>query len=129
MRTTSERYIDATDEATVKLAKAFGVTKKFVYMALTYRVDTEKARRVRHTAVKEYGAVPMRHCPECETLFLMTENGRQIMRQTFDNGVELSVDRETGDAVMRDRRGDIVSSWEKLSFAKLAEVQLYAESL
>ena len=36
MRTTSPRYIDASREATAKLAKAFRVTDKFVYLCLTY---------------------------------------------------------------------------------------------
>lgn len=52
MRTTAERYIDASKEATEKLAKAFGCTDKFVYMALTYRKNGENARKIRHAAVK-----------------------------------------------------------------------------
>ncbi len=64
MRTAvTKRYIDATDETKAKLAKAFDVTPKFVYMALTYRQDSETARKIRYTAVAHYGAKPMRHSP------------------------------------------------------------------
>lgn len=52
MRTTAARYIDATEETTAKLAKTFQCTPKFVYLALTYRSDTEKARKIRFTAVE-----------------------------------------------------------------------------
>ena len=69
MRTAvTERYIDATEEVRAKLAKTFNVTPKFVYMCLTYRADSEKARKIRYTAVHVYKAKAMRHCPECETL-------------------------------------------------------------
>ncbi len=54
MRTTSPRYIDASREATAKLAKAFRVTDKFVYLCLTYRKNSETARKIRYTAVNEY---------------------------------------------------------------------------
>lgn len=45
MRTTAARYIDATEETTAKLAKTFQCTPKFVYLALTYRSDTEKPEK------------------------------------------------------------------------------------
>lgn len=45
MKTTAPRYIDASKEATLKLAKAFRVTEKFVYLCLTYRKNNETARK------------------------------------------------------------------------------------
>lgn len=72
MKTTAERYIDATEEASAKLAKAFKVTPKFVYMCLTYRCNSNTARKIRYAAVHVYGATSMRHCPECETMFQTT---------------------------------------------------------
>ncbi len=59
MKTTAERYIDATEEATAKLAKTFKVTPKFVYMCLTYRCNSATARKIRYTAVHVYGAIPV----------------------------------------------------------------------
>lgn len=129
MRTTAARYIDATEETTAKLAKTFQCTPKFVYLALTYRSDTEKARKVRYTAVKEYGAVPMCHYPECETLHDTTENGRQIMRQEFNNGATLRVDKRTGETWITNRRGETVVHKQCISFPQLSDIQVIAENM
>lgn len=129
MKTTSERYIDASKEATESLAKAFDCTAKFVYMCLTYRKNNDTARKIRHTAVKEYGAVPMCHYPECETMHNVTEDGRQLMVQNFDNGVRLEIDKQTGATVFYDRKGRVLETRQIDRFPELSEVQLYAESL
>lgn len=131
MKTTARRYIDATEEATAKLAKQFGVTEKFVYMCLTYRrgTDTEKGRKIRFTAVAHLGAKPMLHVPECETLHEVTEDGREIMRQGFDNGAVLRADKRSGEAWVTDRRGTVVARRERVSVPDLSELQLIAEKL
>lgn len=128
MRTTTN-YIKVSEEARAKLARVFKVEKKTVYLALTGRRDSEKARKIRFTAVNEYGGVPMVHCPECETLHNITEDGRQLMVQNFDNGVRLEIDKHTGAAVVYDRRGTVISRRQIVEFPELAELQLYAESL
>ncbi len=129
MRTTAPRYIDATEETTAKLARSFKCTPKFVYLALTYRSDTETARKIRYTAVEHYGATPMAHYPQCETMHDTTENGRQIMRQEFDNGVTLRVDKQTGEAWMTDRRGEVIDRRSIVKFTDLANVQVMAENM
>lgn len=129
MKTTAARYIDATEETMAKLAKTFQCTPKFVYLALTYRSDTEKARKIRFTAVSNYGATPMCHYPECETLHDTTEDGRQIMRQEFNNGATLRVDKRTGEAWIINRRGEIVVHKQCISFPQLSEIQVIAENI
>ena len=129
MRTTAERYIDATDEATAKLAKVFNVTQKMVYLALTYRQNSETARKIRYAAVHEYGATPMCHCPECETLHNVTKDGRKLMVQNFNNGVRLEIDKHTGAAVVYNRNGAVIGLRQIVKFPELADLQLYAESL
>lgn len=129
MRTTAERYIDATDEATAKLAKVFNVTQKMVYLALTYRQNSETARKIRYAAVHEYGATPMCHCPECETLHNVTKDGRKLMVQNFNNGIKLEIDKQTGVAVVYDRKGAVLCSRKIEKFPELSELQLYAENL
>ena len=129
MRTTAARYIDATEETTAKLAKSFKCTPKFVYLALTYRSDTATARKIRYIAVKEYGAKPMCHCPECETMHNVTEDDRQLMVQNFDNGVRLEIDKQTGAVVVYDRKGRVLETRQIEKIPQLTEIQLYAESL
>ena len=127
MKTTANRYINATPEATAKLAKAFSCTDKFVYMALTYRADTAKARKIRYAAVKEYGAIPMHHCPECETLFTTEIDGEQYMRQNFNNGAVLLWHKGTPEVTVRYRDNEELFQCE--SMPQFSEIQLYAESL
>lgn len=128
MRTT-ESYIKVSNEARAKLARLFKVEEKTVYLALTYRRDSEKARKIRYAAVHNYGGVAMCHCPECETLHEIREGERQLMVQNFDNGVKLEIDKQTGAAVMYDRRGAVVCRRHIEKFPELSELQLYAESL
>ena len=128
MRTTSS-YIKVSNEAQEKLARVFNVEKKTVYLALTYRRDSAKARKIRYTAVHEYGGVAMCHCPECETLHEIREGDRQLMVQNFNNGVKLEIDKQTGAAVVYDRRGAVVSTRQIEKFPELTDLQLYAESL
>lgn len=129
MRTTASRYIDATPEATAKLAKDFQCTEKFVYYALTYRRNSELAKKIRYTAVKEYGAKPMAHYPECETIHDTTEDGHRIMRQRFDNGATLRIDKQTGETWVINRRGETVKHKQCITIPQLTEIQLYADSL
>lgn len=128
MRTT-ESYIKVSNEARAKLARLFNVEKKTVYLALTYRRDSDKARKIRYAAVRNYGGVAMCHCPECETLHEIREGERQLMVQNFDNGIKLEIDKQTGAAVMYDRRGAVVCRRHIEKFPELSELQLYAESL
>lgn len=129
MRTTASRYIDATPEATAALAKDFQCTEKFVYYALTYRKNSDLAKKVRYSAVNNYGAKPMAHYPECATLHDTIEDGRQIMRQHFDNGTTLRIDKRTGETWVINRRGETVMHKQSVTISQLTEIQLYAESL
>ena len=129
MKSTKPRYIDATPEAMAKLARLFKCTEKFVYMALTYVQNTELAHKIRFTAVEHYGATPMAHYPECETWHEVTEDGRQIMRQVFDNGATLRVDKHTGEAWITNRRGEVVQRDTIKPIPELSKLQVLAENL
>jgi hypothetical protein len=127
--TTTTRYIDVTEEAKVRLTRVFGCTPTMVYLALTYRKDTELARKIRHTALRDHGGKPMCHCPECETLHNVTEDNRHLMVQNFDNGARLEIDKQTGAAVVYNRNGAVIGRRQIVKFPELAELQLFAESL
>lgn len=128
MRTT-ESYIKVSNEARAKLARLFKVEEKTVYLALTYRRNSDTARKIRFTAVHNFGGVAMCHCPECDTMHNVTEDGRQLMVQNFDNGVKLEIDKQSGAAVVYDRKGAVLSTRQIKEFTELSELQLYAESL
>ena len=86
-----------TDDVRRKIIKVFKVTGKTVYNALSYkggvRSNSDLAKRIRIMAL-ENGGVPCVTYPECETI----HDARGIMRQTFNNGCWLEVDKHTGDA-------------------------------
>lgn len=129
MKSTKPRYIDATPEAMAKLARLFKCTEKFVYMALTYVQNTELAHKIRFTAVEYYGATPMAHYPECETMHDTTEDGRQIMRQVFNNGMTLRVDKNSGEAWIANRKGEVVERRQIDKWKDLSKIQVIAENL
>lgn len=128
MRTTTS-YIKVSKEVRAKLARLFKVEEKTVYLALTYRRDSDMARKIRFTAVHNFGGVAMCHCPECETLHEIREGGRQLMVQNFDNGVKMEIDKHTGAAVVYNRKGAVLCTRQIKEFPELSELQLYAESL
>lgn len=128
MRTT-DSYIKVSNEARAKLARLFKVEEKTVYLALTYRRNSDTARRIRFTAVQNFGGVAMCHCPECETMHNVTEDGRELMVQNFDNGVKLEINKHTGAAEVYDRKGAVMMTRQIEKFPELSELQLFAESL
>lgn len=128
MRTT-EIYIKVNNEARAKLARLFKVEEKTVYLALTYRRNSDTARKIRFTAVQNFGGVAMCHCPECETMHNVTEDGRELMVQNFDNGVKLEINKHTGAAVVYDRSGAVIMTRQIEKFPELSILQLFAESL
>ena len=121
------RYIEIDKRSKERLIRAFGCSGKMVYDSLTYRKDTELARRIRYVAVKEYGGIPMRHCPECETMYRTELDGREYMRQEFRNGAVLLWLKGTPEVTVRYR--DNEERFECDSLVRLSELQLYAESL
>ncbi len=111
------------------MAKLFKCTETFVYMALTYRKNSDLARKVRYVAVRDYQGKPMHHCPECETLHNTTKDGRSVMVQNFDNGVQLIVDKGNGNVDLFNRKGEQINHWDNVDFPKLSEIQIEAEAM
>lgn len=127
MRTTNS-YIKVNEDAKIKLARVFDVEPKTVYLALTGRRNSDKARKIRYAAVKEYGGVPMLHCPACETLHETTEDGREVMRQEWPNGAVLVWYKGTPEVIVRHKGREVLHE-DCANMPRFTEIQLYAESL
>ena len=127
MRTTNS-YIKVNEAAKMKLARVFDVEPKTVYLALTGRRNSDKARKIRYAAVKEYGGVPMLHCPACETLHETTEDGREVMRQEWPNGAVLVWYKGTPEVIVRHKGCEVLHE-DCANMPRFTEIQLYAESL
>lgn len=127
MRTTNS-YIKVNEDAKMKLARVFDVEPKTVYLALTGRRNSDKARKIRYAAVKEYGGVPMLHCPACETLHETTEDGREVMRREWPNGAVLVWYKGTPEVIVRHKGREVLHE-DCANMPRFTEIQLYAESL
>lgn len=111
------------------LMKAFDCTQQFVWQALTFRRDSETARRIRVLALKRGGKLVDGYVPKCETTH---EEVEKTMTQTFGPRVKLVVDKETGDvSVYVD--GQLKDSYKNITVPDLmqlqGEVQLMAAAL
>ena len=126
--TITSNYIKVSEDTKMKLARLFNVEAKTVYLALTGRRNSDKARKIRYTAVKEYGGIPMVHCPACETLHETTEDGREIMRQEWSNGAVLVWYKGTPEVVVRHKGREVLHE-NCEGMARFSEIQLLAESL
>lgn len=97
-----ERFISLSLAQVKMLACEMDMTVAQVRHRLNYSNDSVAAYKVRRKA-KEMGGVTMLTAPECETIH--DSNG--VMRQYFDNGAQVMVDKRVGRVVLIDPKGDI----------------------
>lgn len=111
------------------LMKAFGCTQQAVWQALTFKSDSEKARRIRMLALKRGGKLADGCVPECDTVHNEADG---TMVQTFGPRVKIVYDRET-DATkvfVDGKRTDVYDGLSIEGFMKLqCEVQMMAAAL
>lgn len=119
-----KRYIEVTKIVRGKLARLFNCSEKMVYLALTHRKDTTLAKKIRFTAVKHYGGIPMVQGPEMECL----HDADGYMRQYLPNGAMLEWEKGTANVVVTGRDG-VAHPFECASFAQFRDIQNYAKSL
>ena len=90
------KSIKVTPEARRTLENSFGCSSQFVYDSLNYVKNGPASRRIRQAALDLGGIyTPSEFTPNCKTRF----QGDKII-QDFGAGVVLSIDRETGKAVI-----------------------------
>lgn len=124
---TSNRRIEVSTEVRNNIIKTFGVTGRTVNNALNYnggsRSQTDLAKRIRIMAL-ENGGRHMAIWPECETI----HDANGMMRQIFDNGATIEVDKQTGDAQWFDPKGVKRGEQKNISIQQLYVMQELAAS-
>lgn len=91
-----KRCIRIQASARKELERHFNVSDTFVYDALAYKQNGETARKIRQAAVEMGGLyIDPDFVPSCRTEYLEGQ-----IRQTFAAGVVLTIDRQTGLAVI-----------------------------
>jgi hypothetical protein len=111
-------YLDKTGKG--KLQQVFSCTDVMVWKALTFESDSELARKIRHTAIKEFGGMLMGDgvCTGFET----THETEGTMTQTFSNRVKIVVyKKEARAAVLID--GEVKMIEEELTIPVLMNLQ------
>lgn len=121
------RRIEVPVEVRSKIMKAFGVTRQTVGNALNYRGErgqSDLAKRIRIMALQN-GGRHMASWPECETI----HDAFGMMRQVFDNGSKIEVDKSTGDACWFDPKGVKRGEQKNITIQQLYVMQELAASI
>ena len=111
-------YLDKADKD--KLSAAFSVTDVMVWKALTFTSNSDLAKRIRYTALKEFGAqlIGDDAITGCKTTF--DSNGD--MTQTFGARVQIKVYRQTErTAVLID--GEVKKTEDNLTVSEFVKLQ------
>ena len=124
-----EKKIYVSDKAKTQLCKIFSCSKMMVWLALNFKRESDLARKIRYTALTQFGGVPSWKTEEMETTH---EEVEKTMTQRYGERVKLVYDRNDGStSILVD--GKVTRKEQDLSipaFMKLqSEVELMAISL
>lgn len=111
-----------------KLRRIFAIQGKplcerTVKNALNFEKDNELARKIRHTALQNYGVTYV--VAEEMECFFTSDNDMVCI---FPNGAELRLDRATGEGRIY-WKGEVVKRWEKVMVSQIGMLQEQAEAL
>lgn len=62
-----EKKIYVSDKAKTQLCKTFSCSKMMVWLALNFKRESDLARKIRYTALTQFGGVPSWKPEEVET--------------------------------------------------------------
>lgn len=124
-----EKKIYVSDKAKTQLCKTFSCSKMMVWLALNFKRESDLARKIRYTALTQFGGVPSWKPEEVETTH---EEVVKTMTQRYGERVKLVYDRNDGStSILVD--GKVTRKEQDLSipaFMKLqSEVEIMAMSL
>ena len=124
-----KKKIYVSDKAKTQLCKTFSCSKMMVWLALNFKRESDLARKIRYTALTQFGGVPSWKPEEMETTH---EEVEKTMTQRYGERVKLVYDRNDGStSILVD--GKVTRKEQDLSipaFMKLqSEVEIMALSL
>lgn len=115
-----KKQIAVTRETRLFMMKLFGVTERMLTYALTYKKDSDLARRIRKCAI-ERGGVVLVTLPEIETF----HDYDGTMRQYLPNGAYLEFLRSDGSGHVF-MHGEEVAKYENVTVQDIYKIQDYA---
>jgi hypothetical protein len=120
-----ERFISLRSEQVKELAAKMDMTIAMVHRCLSYSNERAVAFKVRREALA-MGGVPMLTAPECETI----HDADGFMRQYFNNGAQIIVDKRVGRVTLINPDGDLeITVNSGCSIHELMNIQLEAEKM
>ena len=90
-----EKKIYVSDKAKTQLRKTFDCSKMMVWLALNFKRESDLARKIRYTALTQFGGVPNWNPAEMETTH---EEVEKTMTLRYGGRVKLVYDRNDGSA-------------------------------
>ncbi|AGB29729.1 hypothetical protein Prede_2606 [Prevotella dentalis DSM 3688] len=127
METKVKRMIQITNEDRAFLLKTFGVTREMIRYALVFDKKhgrSDLAKRIRTVALQRGGKL-MNLIPECETI----HDANGMMRQQFENGAQIELNKSTAWLRVTDRHGKHVREVSCPTIQQLYIEQVFAAGL
>lgn len=121
-----EKEIYVNKEGAHGLMRAFKCTQQMVWQALKFKSDSQLARQIRFTALREFGGVASWKPAPMETTH---DTARGIMVQDFGNGVVLAVSLGKGDAMLGIEKEDPTTGVRETQRVVKIEERLTIEGL
>lgn len=118
-----KRYIHVTKDVREFLAKAFKVTDRTVWYAITFEKDNQLHRKIQMLAIKK-GGILMNELPALETF----HDHDNYMRQYLPNGAVLEFSKNDGSGVVF-FKGEQVKKYDNVLLSEIEGIQNWAGTL
>jgi len=118
-----ERFLLANKEQREHLMRIFGCTERMIREALSFRSESDLAKRIRIAAQKNgcrvHGVVDEMEC-------LFDSNG--TIHQLFPNGAQLEIDKTSGKGLLL-HKGKTVAEYYSVRISDIRDIQRRAIAL
>ena len=118
-----ERFLLANKEQREHLRKVFGCTDRMIREALSFRSESDLARRIR-IAAKKHGCRVHVVVDEMECLFDC--NG--TIHQLFPNGAQLEINKSSGEGILL-YKGKTIAEYHSVRVSDMRDIQKRAIAL
>lgn len=119
-----KKQIEVSKQVRENIEKVFDCTRMSVWRALSFTDNSERSKRIRVYAIKN-GGTTLITAPECETI----HDANGYMRQWFNNGALIEIDKHSGHADVYDRFGRKMQEHDNVSIPQLYTIQEFAAAL
>lgn len=102
-----KKYIEVSSDSRKVLMKIFGCTRESLWAALSFKSDSETAKKIRTAALRGHGGrvlcvvdITDGWVPNCQTEFRHDKEGVSEVCSTFTGGVKVTLDCHANTATL-----------------------------